>query len=55
VVSITHIALGGYMGEAFSGIQIGKMAMIWGVMAQSIPHIDSITACKIICVDKLIF
>jgi hypothetical protein len=28
VVSITHIALGGYMGEAFSGIQIGKMAMI---------------------------
>ncbi len=44
MVSITHIALGGYMGEDFSGIQIGKMAMIWGAMAQSIPHIDSITA-----------
>lgn len=28
------------MGEAFAGKQLGKKAMLWGAMAQSIPDID---------------
>lgn len=38
--SITHVALGACMGEAFAGRQLGKRAMIWGAVAQSIPDID---------------
>jgi len=38
--SITHIALGACMGEAFSGHKLGKKAMLWGALAQSIPDID---------------
>lgn len=42
--SITHIALGACMGEAFAGKQLGKRAMLWGAMAQSIPDIDFLAA-----------
>ncbi len=38
--SITHIALGACMGEAFAGKQLGKKAMLWGALAQSIPDVD---------------
>ncbi len=38
--SLTHIALGACMGEAFAGKTLGKKAMIWGALAQSIPDID---------------
>src|SRR5450759_2361927 len=38
--SITHLALGACMGEAFAGRTLGKKAMLWGVLAQSIPDID---------------
>jgi inner membrane protein len=38
--SITHIALGACLGEAFAGKTVGKKAMLWGVLAQSIPDID---------------
>lgn len=38
--SITHIALGACMGEAFAGRTLGKKAMVWGALAQSIPDID---------------
>ena len=38
--SITHIALGACMGEAFAGRTLGKKAMLWGALAQSIPDID---------------
>jgi inner membrane protein len=44
VDSITHIALGACMGEAFAGKQLGKRAMLWGAMAQSIPDIDFLAA-----------
>ena len=44
MVSITHIALGACMGEAFSGKQLGKKATLWGAIAQSIPDIDFIEA-----------
>lgn len=42
--SLTHIALGACMGEAFAGRTVGKKAMLWGVLAQSIPDIDFIAA-----------
>ncbi|MBL7738652.1 MAG: metal-dependent hydrolase [Chitinophagaceae bacterium] len=42
--SLTHIALGACMGEAFAGRTLGKKAMLWGALAQSIPDIDFITA-----------
>lgn len=38
--SLTHIALGACMGEAFAGKTVGRKAMLWGAMAQSIPDID---------------
>jgi len=38
--SITHIALGACMGEAFLDRKLGKKAMIWGALAQSVPDVD---------------
>lgn len=38
--SITHIALGACMGEAFAGKELGRKSMLWGALAQSIPDID---------------
>ncbi|MBX9781762.1 MAG: metal-dependent hydrolase [Chitinophagaceae bacterium] len=42
--SITHIAIGACVGEAFFKKGFGKKAMIWGALAQSIPDIDFITS-----------
>jgi len=42
--SITHIALGACMGEAFAGKALGKKAMLWGALAQSIPDIDFVAS-----------
>ena len=42
--SITHLALGACMGEAFAGKQLGRKAMVWGALAQSIPDIDFLAA-----------
>jgi inner membrane protein len=42
--SLTHIALGACMGEAFAGKTVGKKAMLWGAMAQSIPDIDFVAS-----------
>lgn len=42
--SITHLALGACMGEAFAGRTLGKKAMLWGAMAQSVPDIDFIAS-----------
>ncbi len=42
--SITHLALGACMGEAFAGKTLGKNAMLWGAMAQSIPDIDFVAS-----------
>ncbi len=41
--SITHIAIGACIGEAFFEKGFGKKAMIWGILAQSIPDIDFIS------------
>ena len=40
--SLTHIALGACIGEAFAGKKLGKKAMLWGALVQSIPDIDFI-------------
>lgn len=42
--SITHLALGACMGEAFAGKKLGKKAMVWGALAQSAPDIDFLAA-----------
>ncbi len=42
--SLTHIALGACMGEAFAGKQLGKKAMLWGALAQSVPDIDFVAS-----------
>jgi inner membrane protein len=42
--SITHLALGACMGEAFAGRTLGKKAMLWGAIAQSIPDIDFVAS-----------
>ncbi|MBK8501502.1 MAG: metal-dependent hydrolase [Saprospiraceae bacterium] len=42
--SLTHLALGACMGEAFAGKKLGKKAMLWGALAQSIPDIDFLAA-----------
>lgn len=41
--SITHIAIGACVGEAFFEKGFGKKAMLWGALAQSIPDIDFIS------------
>ncbi|MEO8961024.1 MAG: metal-dependent hydrolase [Ginsengibacter sp.] len=41
--SLTHIALGACIGEAFFEKGFGKKAMVWGALAQSIPDIDFIS------------
>lgn len=38
--SLTHIVLGGCVGEAVGGRQLGKKALLIGAFAQSIPDID---------------
>lgn len=38
--TLTHIALGACIGEAFLGKKIGRKAMLWGALAQSVPDID---------------
>jgi inner membrane protein len=52
--SLTHIALGACMGDAFCGRQLGKKAMLWGAMAQSIPDIDFLAAFWMDTADNLL-
>lgn len=42
--SLTHIALGACIGEAFFEKGFGKKAMVWGLLAQSIPDVDFIAS-----------
>jgi len=44
VDSLTHIALGACMGDAFAGKQLGKRAMFLGAVAQSVPDIDFVAS-----------
>ena len=38
--SLTHIAIGACLGEAFAGKKLGHKAMLWGAVSQSLPDID---------------
>jgi len=38
--SLTHLALGACVGEAFFDKKIGKKALLWGALANSLPDID---------------
>lgn len=42
--SLTHIALGGLVGEVLLGKRLGKSAMVLGAAAQSIPDIDFVAS-----------
>lgn len=41
--SITHIAIGICTGELIAGKKLGKKAMLWGALANSIPDVDVVT------------
>ena len=41
------------MGEAFAGRTVGKKAMLWGILAQSIPDIDFLAAFWLDTADNL--
>jgi len=40
VDTITHIALGACIGEVLAKKQLGKQALVWGAVAQTIPDFD---------------
>lgn len=42
--SLTHICLGACAGELLLHKQLGKKALLWGIVAQNLPDIDSIAA-----------
>ena len=42
--SLTHIVLGGCVGEAIAGKQLGKRALLLGAVAQSLPDIDFVAS-----------
>jgi inner membrane protein len=42
--TLTHIVLGGCIGEAIAGKQLGKKALLLGALAQNIPDIDFIAS-----------
>lgn len=42
--SLTHIVLGACIGEAIAGKKLGKKAMLWGALANSIPDADFIAS-----------
>jgi inner membrane protein len=52
--SITHIALGAVIGEAFAGKRIGKRALVYGALMQSLPDIDVIASFWLSPADNLL-
>ena len=52
--SITHIVLGACVGEALAGKKLGKHAMFWGALANTIPDVDVITSFWMSQADSLL-
>jgi len=52
--SLTHIAIGACLGEAFAGRRLGKTALAWGIFAHSLPDIDFISSAWLTTVDHLL-
>lgn len=42
--SLTHIVLGACIGEVVAGKKLGKKAMFWGILTQSLPDIDFVAS-----------
>ncbi|MCB0792862.1 MAG: metal-dependent hydrolase [Flavobacteriales bacterium] len=42
--TLTHIAVGACIGEIFLGGKLGRKALLWGALAQSIPDVDVVSA-----------
>jgi inner membrane protein len=52
--SITHVALGAVVGEAIAGKVLGKRAMYFGALAQSLPDIDFLVSFFLSPADNLL-
>jgi inner membrane protein len=52
--SLTHVALGAIIGEAFAGKELGKRAMVIGALAQSLPDVDFMMSFWLPPVDNLL-
>jgi inner membrane protein len=52
--SLTHIALGAVIGEAYAGKALGKKALVIGALAQSLPDVDFVTSLWLSPVDTLL-
>ena len=52
--TITHIALGACIGEVALSKQIGKSALMWGAVAQSLPDIDVVAALSLNPIENLL-
>jgi inner membrane protein len=52
--SLTHLALGAVLGEALAGKKIGKKAMLFGALAQSVPDIDFVASFWLPITDNLL-
>lgn len=52
--SITHVVLGACIGEAMLGKKLGRKAMLWGALAQSLPDIDFIASIWLKATDDLL-
>ena len=52
--SLTHIVLGAAIGEAVLGKKIGRKAMLWGALADTIPDFDVFAACCVTDTQQLL-
>src|SRR5689334_468038 len=52
--SLTHIVTGACIGELFLGKRLGKKAMLWGAITQSLPDIDFISSFWLNQADSLL-
>ncbi len=42
--SFTHVVIGAAVGEIFAGKKLGRKALLWGMVAQSLPDIDFVAS-----------
>ncbi|RYG51166.1 MAG: metal-dependent hydrolase, partial [Chitinophagaceae bacterium] len=52
--SLTHIALGSCIGELALGKKLGRKAMVWGLIAASLPDIDGVAGLFLSLPEELI-
>jgi len=52
--SVTHIAIGICAGELVAGKKLGKTALLWGAIANSLPDIDVVTSLWMNPADSLL-